>query len=626
MHKLLEKQLARAREDGRIDLDKLLPLISDGYDEADQHIRRSDRSIGLMVEEVEQLNCNLEQLVAQLQVQNARFETAIDNMTVGLSMFDVHRNLIISNRRYRKLFNLPGSLVQSGTPVDTILEHLQSSNPGEHQDNFEQIPTAVASLAATRQSSLFLKIADGRIINSQFRIMPDGGWVGIHQDVTKQRTAEQREHTLARRDPLTALPNRLALHETIDGYLATLADDEKLYTLCMDLDRFKAVNDSVGHAIGDKLLVELAQRMMEVVGNQGLVARLGGDEFAVILRSSEPPESIMHIANQLVEVVSKPVQLAPHVFNVGLSIGISFGPDHGTDADTLLRTADISMYKSKSGRAGVPVQFCLKLDEEVQRQQWMETDLRTSLALNSLEVHLQPQYNVASLDICGFEALLRWQHPTQGLISPAEFIPLAENTGQIIHIGSWVLHEACSIAQRVGGSYRMAVNISPVQLRHGDFVDTVKSALDKSGLQPDRLELEITEQTFIADPDLVGAQLRELKRMGIHIALDDFGTGFSSLRYLTLFPFDKIKLDKSFVKNLATDDSALAIVTAVASMARSLSLASLAEGVEDASQLLKLSELGFDQVQGFLLSKPKPLSEIESMLDIGENAAERSAA
>jgi diguanylate cyclase (GGDEF)-like protein len=384
--------------------------------------------------------------------------------------------------------------------------------------------------------------------------------------------------------------------------------------LCLDLDRFKAVNDTLGHPIGDGLLRAAAGRLQNCIRSAGSVARLGGDEFVVLLADLPNADDAGSVAQRIIEAIQEPFDLDGHQVNVGASIGVAIAPADGLEVDLLLRNADVALYRAKADGRGNFRFFELAMDAQLQARRLLELDLRRALAEDEFILFYQPQVDAKTEKIVEFEALLRWQHPQRGLISPAEFIPLAEEIGLIVPLGEWVIHQACAQAATWPKDIKVAVNLSPAQFKTQTLPHSVVSALASSGLAPARLELEITESVLLANNDATLATLHQLRSLGISIAMDDFGTGYSSLSYLRSFPFDKIKLDRSFVSELAASEGSLAIVKAVSDLGKSFGMVTTAEGVETAAQFATVRDQGCSQAQGFYFSRPVPAFEIAHLL------------
>ena len=443
-------------------------------------------------------------------------------------------------------------------------------------------------------------------------------------DVTERKAAEARIAYMAHHDALTNLPNRVLFHERLNALLARVRrNGESLAVHCLDLDHFKGVNDTLGHPIGDELLQTVAQRLSKCLRDSDMVARLGGDEFAVVQYPLDGPHDAGALANKLIEVVSEPYDVHGHEFVVGGSIGIALAPGDGEQADVLLRNADMALYRAKAEGRGSAHFFEPEMDRRVQARRLLELDLRKAFAHGEFELFYQPLVNLNANAVSGFEALLRWRHAERGMIGPAEFIPLAEEIGLIVPLGEWVLRQACTEAMRWPDILKVAVNLSPAQFRSRGVVKAVLTALAYSRLPPDRLELEITESVLLGETDANLATLHQLRELGVRISMDDFGTGYSSLSYLRCFPFDKIKIDRSFVKELSERPDCVAIIRAVAGLGLSLGIATTAEGVETSEQLERVRAEGCTEVQGYFFSPPRPASQLGDL--IAPLETERSA-
>ncbi|MCP3465425.1 bifunctional diguanylate cyclase/phosphodiesterase [Bradyrhizobium sp. CCGUVB23] len=448
----------------------------------------------------------------------------------------------------------------------------------------------------------------------------DGYLVAV-VDITERRKAEARIAYMAHHDGLTNLANREHFQERLKLALDQ-AGGKRVGVLCIDLDLFKTINDSFGHPIGDRLLKHVAERLAIAIRGANLAARVGGDEFAVILAADVSPNEASACASLLIEMLSAPYEIDGLELVIGASIGIALSPGDGVTSEELMRNADMALYRAKSDGGGVHHFFEKEMDLQAQRRRDMELDLRRAFANGEFELHYQPLVSIASDRISGFESLLRWRHPDKGMISPAEFVPVAEDIGLITQLGEWVLREACSEAVKWPREIKVAVNLSPAQFRSRNLVQVVISALARSGLAPKRLELEITESIFLAETDANLATLHQLRELGVGISMDDFGTGYSSLSYLRSFPFDKIKIDRSFVKDLAERPDCVAIVRAISGLGRSLNITTTAEGVETEDQLDWLRAEGCNEVQGFLFSAARPAGEIKELLTtIGQRAS-----
>ena len=440
--------------------------------------------------------------------------------------------------------------------------------------------------------------------------------VRIAQRITSAlaRSREQAQH-LALHDTLTGLTNRGYLVERLDGDLARAnREDTSLAVLCLDLDRFKQVNDTLGHPAGDALLCAVADRLRQCVRRSDTVARLGGDEFAIIQSPIASSDEAGTLAHRVVEMLSQPYDLGEHRIVIGSSVGVAFAPGDSLQADVLLKMADMALYRAKAEGRGTARFFKPEMDHELQARRTLELDLRRAVVMKEFELHYQPLVDVPSGSVIAFEALVRWRHPAHGLVRPDTFIPLAEETGLVVQIGAWVLQQACMDAAGWPAAVRVAVNLSAAEFKVPGLVEAVSKALRGADLAPNRLELEITETALITDTQAALVVLQALRAMGIRIVLDDFGTGYSSLNYLRTFPFDKIKIDRSFVRDIETRADCKAIVRAVTDIGGNLGIATTAEGVETEAQYEQVRAHGCDQVQGYLFSRPVPAQDVLDLL------------
>ena len=437
---------------------------------------------------------------------------------------------------------------------------------------------------------------------------------GLLEHLAARQKLEAQLTHMAHHDGLTGLPNRILFRQEMERELARARGGEAVAVLCIDLDHFKRVNDTLGHAAGDALLQGAADRLRACVRETDIVARLGGDEFAIVQLQADQPRAATVLAERLIADLSRPFDIEGHQVVVGASVGIALAPSDGTEADQLMKSADMALYRAKADGRGVLRYFESEMDAKMQARRALELDLRKALVEHEFELFYQPIVDLQSNRVSGFEALLRWNHPTQGLISPADFIPIAEDMGLIIPLGEWVLRQACKEAAGWPERVKVAVNLSPAQFKSKALALVVTTALADSGLAPDRLELEITESVLLQDNDTVRGVLHQLRQLGVRISMDDFGTGYSSLSYLRSFPFDKIKIDQSFVRDMGQHDDSIAIVRAVAGLGRNLGMSTTAEGVETNEQLGRLRQEGCTEVQGYLFSRPLPASEVPRLL------------
>jgi diguanylate cyclase (GGDEF)-like protein/PAS domain S-box-containing protein len=547
----------------------------------------------------------------RLSLEKQRLDTAVNNMTQGLLLFDAQQHLIICNKRYLEMYGLSADVVKPGCSFRDVIAHRKETGSfvGDIDHYLEVVLRDI-----WHRNVMVISTPDGRSIQIVNEPVPDGGWLATHEDITERRHAEERITHLAHYDALTNLPNRTLFHERLKGELSHAAPDRQLAVLYIDIDEFKSVNDSLGHMIGDELLKSVASSLAACARKTDFVARLGGDEFAIVQTGIEDTDDVMMLVSRIFEAIRSPYQCLGHQVTTDASIGIALAPRDGSDIDQILKNADLAMYAAKAAGRRTYRFFETEMEAEVRARRSLEMDLRKALVDGGFEVYYQPFLGLQTNAITGCEALVRWRHPQRGMISPAEFIPLAEDTGLINRLGEWVLTSACKEAVSWPDNIRLAVNVSPVQFRSGTLALKVMAALAESGLAASRLELEITEAVLIRDDEAALAVLHDLRGIGVRIALDDFGTGYSSLSYLQRFPFDKIKIDRCFITDIAEPEGSSSIVQAVVTIAADRRMTTTAEGVETEQQRELLRELGCSEMQGYLFSPPKPAAEIRPLL------------
>lgn len=547
-----------------------------------------------------------------LQDRNALLQAVVDSFPGGLTVFDRDLRLILCNQKQRQLLEYPDELFSNGPPS---LEQLYrfNANRGEYgPGNAEEQVRSRLELARKGETHIFERQRpNGTYLEIRGTPLPGGGFVTAHLDVTERKRDQETIGRLAHQDILTGLPNRALFQERIRSGLAQVENGAALALHCLDLDRFKAVNDTLGHPVGDALLKAVAERLRGELRQSDTVARLGGDEFAIIQMAPKSIEEIESLAKRIIAAFSEPFVLAENIVSIGTSIGIAVAPSDGNDAEQLMMNADMALYRTKSVGRGAFGFFEHSMHERLQTRHQIIMGLREAIANSKFELHYQPIVNVKTRKIVGCEALIRWSHPVRGLIPASEFIPIAEECGLIGQIGDWVLKTACAEASLWPDDIWVAVNISPAQFRGHDLIDKVTNAA--KGLPLSRLILEITETLLMKDRDVASDTLERLRKMGVRFAIDDFGTGFSSLSYLQSFPFDKIKIDRSFVSAIANVKRSATLRRSIIQLGYNLGMTSVAEGVETEQQLDRLRAEGCVEAQGFLFSRAVPAAKLRTL-------------
>ncbi|HEY0327559.1 MAG TPA: EAL domain-containing protein [Rhodopseudomonas sp.] len=546
-----------------------------------------------------------------LSRQRMLLDVALENMPQALCMFDAEGRAAVFNRRFAKMAMLPMKSLR-GISLLEIFERRKAIG------DFKGDPKAVYSetLAIIRAGKPSIKIDEnstsGRVVRITEQPLSGGGWVATLEDITEWRQAQDQIAHLAHHDPLTNLPNRAKFHEALQRVLTSSRSGDRFAVLYVDLDHFKEINDSLGHVIGDGVLVEMARRLAHCVRDGDTVARIGGDEFAIVQIGLHKQDSdAAALASRIVETIAVPFEIQGRLLRLGTSVGITVAPGGGGDAEQLIKEADMALYRAKAEGRGTYRFFEIGMDAHAQARRLLSADLRHAIIRAEFTVDYQAVHDVAADRITCFEALLRWNHPQRGVMLPGLFLRLAEENGLIVPIGDWVLRTACADAARWHTDARIAVNLSPAQFRHPDLVRAVAAALAESGLPAPRLELEIAESVFLHDSTATLVTLRALQALGVRIAMDHFGAGYSLLGYLRNFAFDQIKIDHSLVQEIGHRDDAGTLVRAITGFGKSLGVATSATGVETGEQLALLRREGCNEVQGPLFGPPQTAREVE---------------
>ncbi len=537
----------------------------------------------------------------------------LENITQGIILVRRDWTIPVINRRLIELLDLPEDWQRRPPRFDDMIRHLAAQ--GEFE--IDPAPTGVMPAdhwmqpgAMPTQATYERRRPNGSVLEVRTTILPGGGFVRTLTDITHRRRAQAEVHRLAHEDVITGLANRRAFHDVLEQR----DTGTPFVLLYLDLDRFKVVNDTLGHPVGDALLRAVGKRILANVREEDIAARLGGDEFAVLLASQGTEAAGRAVAERLVKSLSQPYEVEGHQIIIGVSIGMAIGPRDGSNANDLLKASDMALYSAKAAGRGTYRIYEPSMDDEVRQKRILELDLRQALMNRELELHYQPFFDIATRAVLGFEALIRWRHPERGLVSPGDFIPIAEETGLIGPIGAWALQKACHDALAWPKETTIAVNVSSVQFKTGDVYRDVVAALRDSGLPAHRLELEITESTLMEQGDTTVNILQELRDLGVSISMDDFGTGYSSLSYLRRFPLSKIKIDRSFVMDLGSSPNVEVIIRSIIDIARTMHMKTTAEGIETQEQLDLLTQLGCHIGQGYLFSKPRPIDEIDAAM------------
>ncbi|MBB2751903.1 UNVERIFIED_ORG: diguanylate cyclase (GGDEF)-like protein [Rhizobium aethiopicum] len=608
--------------DGSVDAQRLMELVIATYRVHESDYDEIERSAETLLRENHALRGNMSALSQAFDGQQRLFEIILNNLPLGLSVFDADQRLTLSNIRFGQLFGLTQGDVTPGVTIDDLIDKMRgaegtSARPGRRGGRHS---SAAANSSSIRRREW--RMDDGRIIQSMVTILADGSNIAIHADITEDREAAERITYLAHHDPLTGLPNRIHFRQQVDAALAARKPDEQIALVHLNLDRFKSINNMMGVSAGDKILQQVAERIRASAGSENTLARLGSDEFAILQTGKQQPWNVTALAEQIRRELSDLFLHREKQLELSVSMGIAVAPGDGAETDILLKHAGVALSHAKADGRKRERFFAGEMEAQMQLRHALEADLRAAVEKEEFELHYQPLYDLSQRRICGFEALIRWNHPIRGRVAPMDFIPLAEEVGLIVEIGRWVLRQACNDAAQWPDGIKVAVNVSAIQFSNSDLTEDVSEALAAAAVSPSRLELEITESVLMENLSEVLPILHALKERGIRISMDDFGTGYSSLSYLSSFPFDKIKIDKSFVNDIADNKEAHAIMHAIILLGDALGMRVTVEGVETAAQLALLESEECDEIQGYHISPPRPALDVPHLLSLPTNGGE----
>lgn len=611
---LFRTQCAEAvAADGTLDPQRLMKIALEAYRRQREQVISADHALIAAQVRNMTLTHETDALSAAIAERDEVIEAVLQNIPLGLSIFDNHQKLAVSNRRFRELFDFSEEDAVPGAPMATLLSRVA----GKEELTTKAAHVDLRKFSATTGTKVRRrdwKMDDGRYIESTVTILADGSSVSIHEDVTEERRAAEHIAYIAHHDPLTGLHNRIRLCEEVDVALKRLNGNDRLALIHLNLDNFKSINNTLGVVAGDQVLQQVAKRLQGHAGSSNILARLGSDEFAILQYGLQQPLNVNALVDQISSELATPFFIGDKQIELTVSAGIAIGPEDGSETGMLLKNASVALSHAKADGRRRHRFFAAEMEAPIQLRHSLEADLRRAIKQQEFELYYQPLCDVIGARIVGFEALIRWNHPVQGRVSPLDFIPLAEELGLITDIGRWVVQQACMDASQWPGSIKVAVNVSAIQFQTGDFPADVMAAVAAANLSPSRLEIEITESVLMQHLDGTVPALHALRNSGIRIAMDDFGTGYSSLSYLRSFPFQKIKIDRSFVADIVGSREAQAIMRAMILLGKALGMRVTVEGVETAEQFDLLRREGCDEIQGYFISQPRPVAEIAQLL------------
>ena len=592
--------------DGAVDLEHLKALVIEGYRHDQAQVTLSKEAMDTLQARNRTLADGLQILIANIASRSSLFDLVLENVSLGFSVFDSNQGIVVWNSHFCSYLGIPPERVTPGVRFDSLRAYIDGEETVVALSRKSYLATGNEG---NRIRNFEWQMRNGRVIHVAVTVLADGHSIVVHQDVTEERQTSSRLLQIVHQDPLTKLPNRLDFHTKMEDALERLKTGEQLGLLVLNLDFFKTINDTLGAATGDAVLKVAAQRLATAIGPNDLIARLGSDEFAILQIGVAQPKGARDLSDDILRQLAHPFELDNKHISLSASIGTVIAPDFGRHVDMLIRNAGLALTRAKAEGRKTMRYFEPDMEAQQQLRREREFDLRRALENSEFELYFQPIYDLHAEKVTMLEALIRWNHPTRGRVSPMEFIPLAEEMGLIVEIGRWVLSRACLDAAQWPDDVKVSVNISAIQVKSASLLDDVLWALGASGLSPERLDLEITESVIIQNRDHALSLLHELKKHGISISMDDFGTGYSSLSYLRSFPFDKIKIDKSFVDDIVENEQALAVIRAIIFIGKTLKMAITVEGVESAEQFALLQKEDCDQIQGYYIDIPRPVGE-----------------
>lgn len=609
---LFRNQYAKSlAADGTLDPQRLIDLVLKTYRQQQADISNANDALIASRASNRSLKQEVNALSEAVAARDLVIAALLQNLPLGLSIFDKDQRLTISNRRFRDIFDFTEEDVAPGVPIAELLSRVAGT---EEKTNGGLRRSATPDGIKIRCRKW--RMDDGRYIESTVTILPEGGSVSVHEDVTEERQAAEYITYIAHHDPLTTLYNRIRFREKVDIALENLVADERLALIHLNLDDFKSINNTLGVTAGDQVLQQVADRLRSNTGGSNILARLGSDEFAILQYGRQQPLNVKALIDQIGRELAAPFFVGDTQIELTASAGVAIGPEDGHETGVLLKNASVALSHAKADGRKRHRFFTAEMESRIQMRHALEADLRRAIKQQEFELHYQPLYDVLRGRIVAFEALLRWNHPERGRVSPLDFIPLAEELGLITDIGRWVLQQACRDAAHWPTSIKVAVNVSAIQFRTGDFPSDVMAAVAAADLSPSRLEIEITESVLMQHLDETVPALHALRNSGIRVAMDDFGTGYSSLSYLRSFPFQKIKIDRSFINDIVDSRDAQAILRAMILLGKALGMRVTAEGVETAEQFEMLRLEGCDEIQGYFISPPRPVSDVAQILSL----------